>query len=348
MRVMTEKFVNPLPGVPHVESPFFEQFLAATEISDEWRRIAVDLHRDGYAVFDFPDTDFDARAESIKTGLKDRYDWAHWFAQGYAREEGLRIQDAWTFDENIKALATNATVLHLLSTLYGRRAWPFQTLNFPVGTQQHFHTDSVHFSSVPERYMCGVWIALEDINADSGPLMYYPGSHAWPIYVNEHVCRHGGNQQTYEPLWRQLVELHDIQPVTFQAKKGQALIWAANLLHGGSRQKNPHLTRWSQVTHYYFDDCAYYTPLHSNPFAGQIHFRDMVDISTDKRVPNSWNGSEIPLSFIDSVKPRALELPPGFDPAAYLAANPDVAAAGADPQQHYLQYGFREGRKLAL
>jgi hypothetical protein len=33
-----------------------------------------------------------------------------------------------------------------------------------------------------------------------------------------------------------------------------------------------------------------------------------------------------------------------FDPAYYLAHNPDVAAAGVDPLQHYLDYGWKEGR----
>src|SRR4051794_32618805 len=36
--------------------------------------------------------------------------------------------------------------------------------------------------------------------------------------------------------------------------------------------------------------------------------------------------------------------PADFDPEYYLMANPDVAAAGVDPYQHYLQYGWREGR----
>ncbi len=35
---------------------------------------------------------------------------------------------------------------------------------------------------------------------------------------------------------------------------------------------------------------------------------------------------------------------PDFDAAYYLAHNPDVAAAGANPLQHYLQYGWKEGR----
>lgn len=33
-----------------------------------------------------------------------------------------------------------------------------------------------------------------------------------------------------------------------------------------------------------------------------------------------------------------------FDVSYYLAHNPDVAAAGVDPYQHYLQYGWHEGR----
>jgi len=35
---------------------------------------------------------------------------------------------------------------------------------------------------------------------------------------------------------------------------------------------------------------------------------------------------------------------PLFDPAYYLAHNPDVAAAGVDPLLHYLTYGWKEGR----
>ena len=37
-------------------------------------------------------------------------------------------------------------------------------------------------------------------------------------------------------------------------------------------------------------------------------------------------------------------LNPDFDAAYYLANNPDVAAAGVDPLQHYLQYGWKEHR----
>jgi hypothetical protein len=34
-----------------------------------------------------------------------------------------------------------------------------------------------------------------------------------------------------------------------------------------------------------------------------------------------------------------------FDTKAYLAANPDVAAAHTDPLLHFLQFGQHEGRQ---
>jgi hypothetical protein len=37
-----------------------------------------------------------------------------------------------------------------------------------------------------------------------------------------------------------------------------------------------------------------------------------------------------------------------FDGNAYLSANPDVAAARADPLQHYLAHGIWEGRSLGI
>ncbi len=44
---------------------------------------------------------------------------------------------------------------------------------------------------------------------------------------------------------------------------------------------------------------------------------------------------------------RPGEAPVPFDAAAYLAAHPDVRAAGMAPLQHYLQHGWGEGRPLA-
>jgi len=350
---------NPLPGIPVVESPFYEQL--ASTWDPETRRIGDALRQDGFAVFDFPEPALDRLIDEIRSDLNPQYDWAGWRAVGWKNRIGLRIQDAWTFNAAVRSIAANAQVLALLSHLYGREAFPFQTLNFPVGTQQATHSDSAHFSSVPERFMCGVWLAFEDIDEDNGGLVYYPGTHKLPIYTNEHIdaCSATNEHPTAHygdmvALWQALIDTHGFQAQTFRARKGQALIWAANLLHGGGAHLNPGRTRWSQVTHYYFKDCAYYTPLESDPFFGSIHYRTPVDIATGDAILSTYGGRPIPpdtishgLENMRKHAPQPLPLPEGFDSAAYLAANPDVAAAGVDAAEHWRSYGHKENRPLA-
>jgi hypothetical protein len=294
-------FLNTLPGVPNVESPFFARSFADSD--PETRRVAQDLRRDGLAVIDFPEPEFAGLADTIIAELSPRMPLDAFRA---GLEGGPRIEGAWRDSAAVRRLAVNAGVIDLLSRLFGRPAFPFQTLNFPVGTQQHAHTDSVHFSSMPERFMCGVWIALEDIHPDAGPLLYYPGSHRLPVFTNEHIgfAAHKAfetpTQAVYESMWDDLVEAEDLKPALFAPKRGQAVIWLANLLHGGSPQNDRNRTRWSQVTHYYFEDCAYYTPMHSNPPMGRIAFREITDIRTGAIVPNRHLGEAVPRTYIEA------------------------------------------------
>ncbi|MBN3848610.1 class I SAM-dependent methyltransferase [Paraburkholderia sp. Ac-20342] len=48
---------------------------------------------------------------------------------------------------------------------------------------------------------------------------------------------------------------------------------------------------------------------------------------------------------LDAIEP--LPFPTDFDPVAYLAANPDVRLAEADPVTHFKHFGWREGRSIA-
>jgi hypothetical protein len=111
-------------------------------------------------------------ADDTIAQLAEEYDWAVWRAKkADGGLGGMRIQDS--PNALVRRIAGNPCIIELLSQLYGRPAFPFQTLNFPVGTEQPFHADAVHFSGVPERFMCGVWVALEDIGPEQG-LVYYP------------------------------------------------------------------------------------------------------------------------------------------------------------------------------
>jgi hypothetical protein len=258
-----------------------------------------------------------------------------------------------------------------LARLYGRPAVPFQTLNFPVGTEQKLHSDSNHFSSIPERFMCGIWLAMEDVHADAGPLTYAPASHKWPVVSNLMIGRRGAGgalqsaQDPFEGVWNAMLAASGSQQEVLLIRKGQAMIWAANLLHGGSKQNDYSRTRWSQVTHYYFENCIYYTPAFSDEALGEFAVRSIFNIAADRPEPNLYLGEELKpkenptgqqadtprLRFPWQRKRRQpapvqarAELPGDFDPAAYLRLNPDVAAAGHDPVEHYRNYGYREAR----
>lgn len=273
--------MNLLPGLPLIESPLFESIIQQMDLTEDEAPIARSLHEKVYAVINFPDAQIDDRIQRIKNNLAPMFPVDFEDPQS-CKAGDFRIQDAWKTNDDVRAIAANQVVLDLLSKLYGRRAFPFQTLNFPVGTQQGAHADTAHFSSLPERFMCGVWLAMEDIGADAGPLFYYPGSHRWPIVTNGLIGRTGYDsrltsaQQPYEAAWQAFCSASGVQPESLLARKGQALIWCANLLHGGSRQNDVRLTRWSQVTHYYFDDCIYYTPAYSDEAVGKLRLRRPV------------------------------------------------------------------------
>ena len=116
--------------------------------------------------------------------------------------------------------------------------------------------------------MCGVWVALEDVKVDSGPLFYYPKSHKLP-YINSRdlgissmqIKNEKHPQKFFEKHWCQSINKFQLQKKLFIPKKGEVLIWHANLIHGGEKINTKGITRWSQVTHYFFHNCAYNTPL---------------------------------------------------------------------------------------
>lgn len=192
-----------------------------------------------------------------------------------------RVQDGWLVNGGVKRLATSPKVLAFLSDLYQRQAFAFQTLNFPRGSQQKTHSDTWHFNSLPVGFMCGVWIALEDIHPDSGPLRYFAGSQRLPVFSREEV----GDPARYEQHVADTVERAGLEAETAPIRRGQAFIWAANLFHGGSPIADPARTRLSQVSHYYFRGCSYFTPLASK--LEKTFWREPYDIAAGRFVANA-------------------------------------------------------------
>lgn len=218
---------------------------------------------------------------------------------GWARRHprcGERLQDAWLRHRPVRDLACHPRIMTELKDLYGRRPIPFQTLDFAHGTEQPLHADSIHFDSVPTGWMCGVWVALEDVGPDQGPLVVVPGSQRVAPAVFDEVMegRSGFDMKTYESAMGE--RLATIATEEFHASIGDALIWHADLAHGGAKVRDPGSTRWSQVTHYFFDGFTYVTPLLGDRTAGELYVREpLIDIAERRVVSHRMDGRKASL-----------------------------------------------------
>ena len=191
----------------------------------------------------------------------------------------------------MRDLACHPDIMALLVELYGRRPIPFQTLDFAHGTEQGLHADAIHFDSVPSGWMCGVWVALEDIHCSQGPLVVVPGSHrvAAETFARVYDGSAPFDMDSYEQALQR--DLSHMQAEEVRATTGDVVIWQADLAHGGTSVIDAMATRWSQVTHYFFDGFTYVTPMLGRPDRGEVFLREpLVDISTGRGVRHRLDG----------------------------------------------------------
>ena len=107
---------------------------------------------------------------------------------------------------------------------------------------------------------------MEDIHEDSGPLQVVPKSFSLPtvnqeslgLPIPKNLKTLKNNYSIYEEFVRNQIEDLGLKVEPILIKKGECLVWSANLLHGAFERKNKSLSRKSMVTHYHFEDCKYY------------------------------------------------------------------------------------------
>jgi ectoine hydroxylase len=130
----------------------------------------------------------------------------------------------------------------------------------------------IQLSTFPYGNIIAVWIALEDMTLDNGLLHYYPGSHKLPYLMNDGYGNTGSRYMLgsktyvdYEDAVEEMIGKNPLEKNTFTAKAGDALIWHANLLHGGEKVLDPNTTRKSMVFHFYAQDVICYHEITQRP-----------------------------------------------------------------------------------
>src|SRR5215211_5190025 len=170
----------------------------------------------------------------------------------------FKVNDLYLIDYGLREVVLPERLGMVLSELLEDQPVMCNTLNFDKGSQQIDHIDTLYMTPLSERSLVATWMAIEDTQADAGPLRYYPGSNHIPHYRfstgSFHV--HLAEMERWSDYMADQVERRGLEEQRFLAGKGDLFIWHALLLHGGSEICNPRLSRESLVTHFFTQsDC---------------------------------------------------------------------------------------------
>jgi hypothetical protein len=153
-------------------------------------------------------------------------------------------------------------LVELVEKLIGVPLALFLSLSGLKSSRREWHQDFYLKPGYENVHYLAVWIALGDIDPDSGPYEFVPGSHRLPTLRNELV------EEWLQPEERvavgapriaerfvtaacnELIAERELEVRQFVPKRGDVLVWHHSLLHQGSRPNNPNLLRPGVIAHF--------------------------------------------------------------------------------------------------
>jgi phytanoyl-CoA hydroxylase len=160
-----------------------------------------------------------------------------------------------------EVFSRNQLALTVQRALFRSEPALYTSLFYERGSSQDIHRDTPYFSTKPEHFYLGVWVALEDADQNNGALEVVPKGHLIPEFDREAIALElfpnlesvpSASQQLWDnyqsKLWEACRERgleKSIVPVT----AGDTIIWHPQLPHGGSHIHDLSRTRFSFVMH---------------------------------------------------------------------------------------------------
>jgi phytanoyl-CoA hydroxylase len=167
-----------------------------------------------------------------------------------------KLNDLYLHSKAVRNVFLHERIVGFAEAVFEQNVVGINSLTFAYGSQQPAHVDHVYMTPSPPRRLIASWIALEDVQPDSGPLELWTGSHVLPPFD------FGGDNRyhyTIDQQDRNTAYLASQKPgfshERFMARRGDVLLWHAMLMHGGSHIETPTQTRKSMACHYYSREC---------------------------------------------------------------------------------------------
>ncbi len=170
-----------------------------------------------------------------------------------------KLLDAFAYSAAARAAISAPPVVEFLHTIFDDKPQAFQSLTFWHGSQQPMHKDTayVRVDGNPLA-LAATWLALEDIGQGTGELQYFVGSHRAPDYrfggvskwMNTADADYGAEHDKFLTSLHEDARRYNHTKTSFLGRKGDLLVWHADLAHGGSPVTRPERTRLSLVTHF--------------------------------------------------------------------------------------------------
>ena len=212
--------------------------------------VSVDLADEIHAQVDAAWDDLDPR-------LKVELDGTVHPLQSALRSKHYKLLDLYAHSREAMRAAFSPPIRDFLRVVFDRDLLLFQGLTFERGSGDPIHQDTSSVVVTSPLEFAAAWIALEDLRPGCGELEYYPGSHRMDEFYFAGKYRNWNRERDgREVRAGYLDSLHvkarvmGLERQRFLPSKGDALIWAADLAHGGAQIQDRTLTRWSLVCHY--------------------------------------------------------------------------------------------------
>jgi hypothetical protein len=163
---------------------------------------------------------------------------------------------------HLRALCCSYELAKVMQELISEPAGVHLNLTGWQSTRRNWHFDQYLNEPYVGAFYVAIWIALDDISADSGPFEYIPGSHKWwppisQVKMREALGADGvgpdwptHSERILTPLFEQEIADRGLQPTQFLASRGDVLFWHGRLLHRGAIPNDPDLERRSLIAHY--------------------------------------------------------------------------------------------------